>query len=99
MPKARLIFEDDIFKLLKGRNYIVVRKNFPYEYHSHFERYNGAMLLMKLFYQKLKPREEYFIGAMLRITTEDERANFGEQKQKQMYFNVNKKGAKKHRRK
>lgn len=97
MSKARLLFEDKQFRLLKGRDYIVVRKDFPYEFHSHFQNRDGAMLLISLFYKRMKPLDDYFIVAMERITTESERGNFGVHKAKPMFFNVNKKGAKKHR--
>lgn len=98
MARAKLLYEDSEFRLLKSRDYVVVRKDHPYEFHSHFQKYSGAVCLINLFYKRLIPSEEYFRIAMERITTEVELENFAEQRVKQMYFNVNKRGAKKHRR-
>ncbi|GAB6153699.1 hypothetical protein JCM17380_24490 [Desulfosporosinus burensis] len=92
MSRARLLYEDKEFRLLKSRDYVVVRKDHPYEFHSHFQKYTGAMSLISLFYKRLIPSEEYFRIAMERIITEAEHEDFAEQRVKQMYFNVNKKG-------
>lgn len=87
---AQELYEDEEFKIVKAHDYIVVRKNHPYEFHSHFQKYAGARSLIRMFYKKVKPTDEYFNTAMQRITTEPEFNSFAQQRKKQMYRNVNK---------
>lgn len=83
MSKAKILWEDSNFKILHGRDYIVVRKNYPYEFHSHFKSLTGAKVLVELFYKKLRPYHKYFNTAMKRITIEEEWDSFTPQKYKQ----------------
>lgn len=84
----QLLFEDENFRILKGnRDYVVVRKNYPYEFHSHFRKYEGAKELIELFYKKVKPYGNYFSVAMQRITTEEEFESFVSKKKKVKYRN------------
>ncbi|MCW6094588.1 hypothetical protein LAV60_15560 [Clostridium sporogenes] len=87
---AQMLYEDEEFKILKTKDYIVVRKRKPYSFHSHFHKYSGAKSLIDLFYKKLQPEDEYFNVAMQRITEPKEFQNFTIQKRKQRYYNVNK---------
>lgn len=87
---ALVLYEDNLFKILKGHDYIVVRKDFPYSFHSHFGKYSGAKRLVNLFYRKLQPEDSYFNVAMQRITTEAEFNAFIPQRDKQYYMNINK---------
>lgn len=88
---ATLLLEDSDFTILRGFDYIVVRKDSPYSFHSHFRRYSGALSLIRLFGRKLQPENEYFYVAMQRITTPEEFEKFAPQKkQKQKYYNANK---------
>lgn len=91
MSKAKVLWEDSNFKILHScRDYIVVRKDFPYDFHSHFKRYSGATFLIKLYYKQLQPYHEYFKTAMKRITTAEEWDSFTPQKYKQSYYNPQK---------
>lgn len=86
-----LMYEDDNFKIIQSsRDFVVIRKDFPYEFHSHFKRYSGARGLIRLFYKQIIPNEPYFYTAMERITTDAEFDSFYPQKEKQLYRNVNK---------
>lgn len=87
MPKV--LYEDSNFKILKGRDYILVRKDYPYNYHAHFKEERGAHLVINLFNKQMVPREPYFIESMRRITTEGEFASFTEQRVKPRYRNNN----------
>lgn len=69
---ASVLFEDKNFKVIHSRDFIVIRKNHEYSFHSHFKKYDGAMGLIHLFYKKVLPTDEYFNTAMKRITTEEE---------------------------
>lgn len=94
---AKELYEDDQFRIVMGHDFVVIRKDYPYEFHSHFHKYAGAITLVKLFYKKLQPADEYFYVAMQRITTENEFNTFSPQKRKQMYYNINK-GVRRNRR-
>lgn len=87
---SQLLYEDEHFKIVKAHDYVVIRKNHPYEFHSHFHKYGGARSLIKLFYRKVQPEDDYFHTAMKRITTEVEFNRFSPQRRKQQYYNVNK---------
>jgi len=87
---ATLLHEDSNFTILRGFDYIVVRKNSPYEFHSHFKRYSGALGLIRLFDKKVQPQDEYFNTAMKRITTEAEFESFGHSNKKPQYHNSTK---------
>lgn len=84
---ANLIFEDDEFKILKGKDFILVRKDKPHHFHSHFEKLDGAKSILNLFYKRIKPQAAYFHEAMRRICTEDEFAMMRNEKIKQRYRN------------
>lgn len=84
------VYSDEDFQIVKRRDYIVIRKNHPYEFHSHFHKYSGARSLIKMFYKRIQPEDEYFNTAMKRVTTEAEFNNFVPQRRKQNYYNVNK---------
>jgi len=84
---AELIYEDNYFKILRGKDFILVRKDKPYKYHAHFKREDGAYLIIKLFNKKLIPYEEYFTEAMRRVTTPEEFEFFREQEIKPKYKN------------
>lgn len=88
MPQT--LYEDEEFKILKAKDFIVVRKNAPYEFHSHFKNYKGAKSLIVMFRKWVKPHDEYFHTAMQRITTEQEFNKFVEERKKDKY--VNRKG-------
>lgn len=90
---AQELWEDDNFRIVLAHDFVVIRKNHPYEFHSHFHKLAGAKMLIRMFYKKLQPSDEYFYTAMQRITTESEFKKFVPEKKKQMYYNVNK-GAK-----
>lgn len=68
----KVLFEDKIFKIIKSEDYVVIRKDKGYSFHSHFRRYSGAIGLIRLFYKQVKPSMNYFYIAMQRITTEKE---------------------------
>ncbi|WMU08069.1 hypothetical protein vBCtySFA67_00051 [Clostridium phage vB_CtyS-FA67] len=89
---ANLLWEDECFKVVHSRDYVLIRKDFPYEFHSHFKRYSGAKGLVSLFYKKLQPHNQYFAVAMQRVTTEEEYSKFVPQRGKEKYYNVNKGG-------
>lgn len=83
-----MLYEDKEFKIIKTkRDYILIRKNHPRSYHSHFKQLNGARLVAKLFKQRLVPYKEYFIEAMRRVTSDSEFESFGQQKLKPKYKN------------
>lgn len=73
---AKTIFEDREFKVVKGYDFVVVRKDSPYGFHSHFKSLTGARGLIRLFYKKIQPRREYFNTAMKRVTYESEFEGF-----------------------
>ena len=83
----KILFEDKEFKIIKSCDYVVVRKNNDYSFHSHFKRYSGAIGLIKLFYKKIQPNVNYFNIAMQRITTEKEFNSFITIRLKQKYYN------------
>lgn len=87
-----ILFEDSEFKILQTKDIVLVRKNKPYECHSHFKHTDGAMLILKLFYKRVKPYEPFFIEAMRRITTSQEFNSFREQSKKYKYKNNSKRG-------
>jgi hypothetical protein len=87
---AKTLYEDNCFKVLKSKDYVVVRKDFPYDFHSHFARYSGAREVIKLFNKKLIPVNPYFVTALRRISTEEEWEGFKEQKHKDTYINSSK---------
>ena len=86
---SRTLWEDSEFKILFAKDYVVVRKNYPYDFHSHFKKFSGARSLVQMYYKKLQPYDDYFNVAMQRITTEEEWSKFTPQKPKQRYFNSN----------
>ena len=77
---AKTIFEDREFKVVKGYDFIVVRKDSPYSFHSHFKSLTGARGLIRLFYKKVQPFKEYFNTAMKRVTTDREFDSFRKEK-------------------
>jgi hypothetical protein len=84
---ARLIYEDDNFKILYKRDYIVARKGHAHEFHSHFKTLQGAHILIELFNNNLLPRKPYFMLAMCRICTEEEFQSLRLEPFKQKYKN------------
>ena len=79
---AKTIFEDKEFKVVKGYDFVVIRKSKPYSFHSHFKSLTGARSLIRLFYREVQPIKEYFRTAMKRITEEFEFDNFRKEKNK-----------------
>lgn len=84
---AHLIYEDDEFKILKGKDFILARKNKPYKFHSHFDKLDGAKNVLNLFYKRVKPQAAYFHEAMRRICTEEEFAVMRNERIKPRYKN------------
>lgn len=84
---ANLIFEDDEFKILKGKDFILARKNKSHLFHSHFDKLDGAKNVLNLFYKGIKPQVAYFHEAIRRICTEDEFARMRDEGIKQRYRN------------
>lgn len=83
-----LVEEDETFIIKKTRrDYVVIRKEFPYEFHSHFDSYDGCRKIIKLFKDKIIPDSEYFQVAMQRITTDYEYEKFHRKPVKQKYRN------------
>ena len=80
---AKTIFEDREFKVVKGYDFVVVRKDSPYSFHSHFKSLTGARGLIRLFYKRVQPFKEYFNTAMKRITTEVEFFSFKAESKRQ----------------
>lgn len=80
---AKVIFEDKEFQVVKGYDFVVVRKDSPYSFHSHFRSLTGARGLIRLFYKKIQPIKEYFNTVMKRITTELEFDSFKKEKRVQ----------------
>jgi hypothetical protein len=90
MP-AKIIWEHGEFKVLRSRrDFVLVRKGYPYEFHAHFKDLKGCKTLVKLFEKKKIPFQEYYKLAMERITTEEEREQFTPQRKKLYYFNSQK---------
>lgn len=89
---SRILYENEDFKILQAKDYVVVRKgDYPYDFHSHFKRYSGAEKLLRLFKKKLKPHDKYFNMALKRITTEAEWDSYTDEKSsKPMYYNSSK---------
>jgi len=83
----KILFEDKEFKIIRSCDYVVIRKNNSYSFHSHFRKYSGAIGLIKLFYKKIRPSTNYFYIAMQRVTTEQEFNNFKTIRLKQKYYN------------
>lgn len=81
------LYEDSEFVIVKARDYIVIRKDHEYTFHSHFKTLKGAKILIKLFHEGVKPTDPYFITAMERITTDEECSRLREKKKKQRYRN------------
>lgn len=70
-------YEDSKFIIFwTNDNYIVVRKHGKYEQHSHFKKFDGAKLLVDLYYKKIMPLNPYFKKAMERICTQNELKQF-----------------------
>ena len=85
---ADSIWEDKEFRIIRcKRDYVLIRKNFAYKYHAHFEDLKGAKTVVVLFYKKLIPHGRYQRGSMKRLTTDEEYENFVEQRKKPKYRN------------
>ena len=83
------IWEDREFKIIRAnRDYILIRKDFPYKYHAHFKKLYGCHLIINLYHKKLIPYQRYFRGSIKRLTTDEEYNNFTNQKPKPKYRNV-----------
>jgi hypothetical protein len=86
----KVLFEDKTFKIIKSEDYVVIRKDKAYSFHSHFRRYSGAMGLIRLFYKQIKPSMNYFYIAMQRITTKKEFKDLKGINENKKYYNKNK---------
>lgn len=83
-----ILYEDKEFKIKRNsRDYVLIRKNMPYEYHSHFRRKSGADTVISLFYKNIKPNKKYFETAIRRVTTKEEFHNLRVKKRKLRYRN------------
>lgn len=82
-----ILYEDEEFKILKNKDFLVVRKNAPYEFHSHFKSYRGAKSLIVMFRKGVKPHDDYFYTAMQRITTPQEFDKLIIERKKDNYIN------------
>lgn len=83
-----IVYEDKNFKILKRYNdYVLIRKNRPYSFHSHFRNLQGAKIVIGFFNRGMRPNKPYFISSMQRITTVDEYDAFGFRKKKMQYRN------------
>lgn len=82
-----ILYEDREFKILKNKDFLVVRKNAPYEFHSHFKSYRGAKSLIFMFRKGVKPYDEYFHTAMQRVTTPQEFNGLVIERKKDNYVN------------
>ena len=67
-----IVYSNRDFIIKKGSNqdYILIRKKL--DKHSHLHSLSGARRLIKMFYKKMLPKNEYLIVSMKRITTRKE---------------------------
>jgi hypothetical protein len=88
---SKVIYEDEEFQIVKAYDFVVVRKNQEYDFHSHFVRHTGARSLIRLFYKHVLPENQYFLEAMKRVTTVEEFEKLAKPKfnVKQSYRNIN----------
>jgi hypothetical protein len=84
---AKIFYEDEEWKIIHNRDYVLIRKNKPYEFHSHFRTVQGAYLLLELFNLGYMPNKPYFVQAMLRVCTDEEFIRLKEEPKKQKYRN------------
>lgn len=81
------IYEDSVFVIKRSKDIILIRKHFPYQYHSHFKSVGGAKIVMNCFRQRLIPVNGYFKIALKRITTDEEWDRFTYKRKKKSYRN------------
>lgn len=63
--------EDFIIKKESG-GYVVIRHNYPYEFHAHIKTISGCRILLKCIIQGKLPKSDWLQGSCRRLLTEDE---------------------------
>lgn len=71
------------------RGYVLIRNNFPREFHAHIKTKNGCRQLLHYIDKKLLPKSEYLQGSARRLLTDAEYQRLKESKQR--YYNHSKK--------
>ena len=76
-----IIYSNKDFLIKKGSNedYILIRKKL--DKHAHLYSLAGARRLIKMFYKKMLPKNEYLIVSMKRINTRKEWLEISKEKQ------------------
>ena len=83
-----MLYEDRDFKIIRHRGGVVlIRKNMPYSFHSHFKDFKGAKQVLRFFKRKVIPYSPYFKSSIIRLTTEYERTKFSYERKKPKYVN------------
>lgn len=70
-----------------SRDFVVIRKDFPYSFHAHIRCKQTCYTLLKLIELNKLPDSEYLRGSCKRLLTEEEYQILKPKKQK--YININ----------
>lgn len=69
----------------KMGGYVIVRVGYPYEYHSHVKKMDGAHQVIRMIDRGIEPNKEWLRVAVRRLLTDDEYRRL--KKKKQPYRN------------
>ena len=76
------------FKICRtSRKYILINCKGGYENHAHFDSLKGAKYCLEFKEKKIKPKNQYFRDALIRLVGESEFLTYREESIKQKYKN------------